>query len=395
MRSILADVESVFNSLCERGSGPLRAGGATGYDAPRLAFPAARVRETERSVMSASGKGRSKGRTKVRVTIIGCGGMARHHIRQILKQRDTTAIPVVCETSEAAYAATQAVFKEAGVAAPPNEPDLARLLERHAGRLHAAFIITPHASHHDQAKACMEAGLDVLIEKPMVVNAAEAHSLINIRDRTGRLLVVAFPGSLSPQIRKAAEMSRSGELGRLMSLSATVWQKWGSGTVNSWRQKPEISGGGFLFDTGAHLLNTVVDLAGEEFAEVAAWMDTHGRPVETHAVVIGRLASGALATLHAFGEAIPSCASEILVFYSDSILRTGVWGERLELERTQEKGFAPVSVPPSLGVWQQFLAVRAGRLPNPCPPEVGLRMARLYDAIKRSAAQGGAPVPCA
>jgi hypothetical protein len=43
-------------------------------------------------------------------------------------------------------------------------------------------------------------------------------------------------------------------------------------------------------------------------------------------------------------------------------------------------------------VWEQFLAVREGHMPNPCPPEVGLRMAKLWDAIKESASQGGKPV---
>ena len=43
-------------------------------------------------------------------------------------------------------------------------------------------------------------------------------------------------------------------------------------------------------------------------------------------------------------------------------------------------------------VWDVFLKVRKGELPNPCPPEVGLRMAKLWDAIKVSSAQGGAPV---
>ena len=49
-------------------------------------------------------------------------------------------------------------------------------------------------------------------------------------------------------------------------------------------------------------------------------------------------------------------------------------------------------VPESLGTWQQFLAVRSGKMANPCPPEVGLRMAKLWDAIQKSAAQGGALV---
>ena len=53
-----------------------------------------------------------------------------------------------------------------------------------------------------------------------------------------------------------------------------------------------------------------------------------------------------------------------------------------------------VEVPVSLGVWEQFLAVRGGKIANPCPPEVGLRMARLYDAIVASSAKNGQPVKC-
>jgi hypothetical protein len=58
----------------------------------------------------------------------------------------------------------------------------------------------------------------------------------------------------------------------------------------------------------------------------------------------------------------------------------------------EREKLSPVEVPPSLGVWEQFLAVREGRIDNPCPPEVGLRMARLWDAIQASAADGGRPV---
>jgi predicted dehydrogenase len=329
---------------------------------------------------------------KTRVTIIGCGGMARHHIRQMLKQTDTTEIPVVCEPDPKMYSLTTELFTQEGLEPPVNIPDDVKLLKEYAGKLDAAFIITPHAFHHDQTRNCMEAGLDVLLEKPMVMNAKEARSLMEIRHRTQKLLVVAFPGSLSPQVRQAVKLLRSGELGKLQSISATVWQGWGPGTVNTWRQKPELSGGGFLFDTGAHMLNTVVDLAGEEFVEVAAYLDNYGHPVETLGVVIGRLASGALVSLHGSGETIPSCASDVRVFCSKAMLRTGIWGERLEMQKVGESEFTEVPVPASLGVWEQFLAVRNGTMANPCPPEVGLRMSRLYDAIKASAAKNGMPM---
>jgi predicted dehydrogenase len=329
---------------------------------------------------------------KNQCAIIGCGGMARHHIRNMLKQADTTEISVVCEPSEEMYKKAAALFDEAGLAPPPNQPDLFDLLDQYGHSLHAAFIITPHVFHFEQTAACLQAGLDVLLEKPMVMNAAEAEELINIQEKTKRLLVVAFPGSLSPQIRTAVKMLQAGELGDIISISATVWQNWGPGTMHTWRQDLKKSGGGFLFDTGAHMLNTVVDLAGEEFSEVAAWLDNMHRPVETVGVVIGKLTSGAMVTLHGCGETIRSCASEISVFCSKAILRTGIWGERLELQKEGENSSSLVAVPPSLGVWDQFMAVRAQLMPNPCPPVVGLRMARLYDAIKESASLNGAPV---
>jgi len=331
---------------------------------------------------------------KVRAAMIGCGGMARHHIRMMLQQPDTTKIAVVCEPSADAYAETVKIFGEVGLEPPPNQPNLDLLLTGYGGALDAAFIVTPHVYHHDQTQACLEAGLDVLLEKPMVMNAEQARSLIRTRDRTGRLLVVAFPGSLSPQVRTAASLLSSGELGRLLSISAVVWQNWGPLTVGTWRAQPEISGGGFLFDTGAHMLNTVVDLAGEEFVEVAAWLDNYGRPVDTLAAVMGRLKSGALVTLHGCGEAIPSCASDVRVFCTEAILQTGIWGERLKVQRHGRKTLRTIKVAPSIGVWEQFMAVRDGRLANPCPPEVGLRMALLWDAIKASSAQGGIPVRC-
>jgi predicted dehydrogenase len=330
----------------------------------------------------------------VRVAMIGVGGMARWHIRQMAKQQDTTTMAVCCEPSADAYAQSSQTFREAGIEPPPNQPDLQRLLADYAGKLDAAFIITPHAYHHDQTVACMEAGLDVLLEKPMVMNAAEARSLISARDRTQRLLVVAFPGSLSPQIRLAAKMVHSGDLGELVTISGVVWQGWKTGTTGTWRQQPKVSGGGFLFDTGAHLLNTVTDLAGQDFAEVSAWFDNRGAPVDILGTVMARLKSGAMVTLHACGDTIRVCQSDVRVFCSKAILRTGVWGERLEMQRDGDPDLKPVAVPASLGVWQQFLAVRNGTLVNPCPPEVGLRMSRLWDAIKESAAKHGQPVRC-
>ncbi len=321
--------------------------------------------------------------------MVGCGGMARHHVRRILEQQETTQVRLVCEPSAASYELLCELFDEQGLEPPSNEPDLTTALAQYGDQLDAAFIITPHALHAGQAQACLEAGLDVLLEKPMVLNVDEAERLIQTRDRTGRLLVVAFNGSLSPQIRTAVDILRSGELGEMLNIHAVVWQNWRILTIDTWRQAPEISGGGFMFDTGAHLLNTVADLAGEDFVQVGAWLDNRDAPVDIIGTVIARLASGVQVTLTGCGDTIKSCDSDVRVFCTEGILRTGVWGERLEIQRVGEDSLESVDVPESSGAWEQFVRVRSGEIANPSPPEVGLRMAKLWDAVRESAALGG------
>jgi predicted dehydrogenase len=331
---------------------------------------------------------------KTRMVMVGAGGMARNHIRKLIQQTDSTKIVAVCEPSVIAYRATSQLFKEAGLRPPPNKPDLEKLLSDLEGGVDAAFIVTPHALHHAQASMCLEAGLDVLLEKPMVMNAEEARALIRTRDRTGRLLTVAFQSSLSPHLNKAVAMMRSGQTGPLIAIHASVWQSWKTEQTGTWRQDPKVSGGGFLFDTGAHLLNSVVRLADEDFDEVAAWMDNRGAPVDIVTSAMGRLKSGIMVTIGACGETVPSCAANVKAFCTDAILETDIWGAWLRVQRKGSKRFTPVKVPPSLGVWEQFLAVRTGSLPNPSPPELGLRLALLWDAIQASARQGGRPVKC-
>ncbi|MBA2719134.1 MAG: Gfo/Idh/MocA family oxidoreductase [Chloroflexi bacterium] len=327
----------------------------------------------------------------IRVGFIGLGVMARTHLRDILMRADTEVV-AVCEPSSVAFETAADLFNQQGLPLPPNEQDWRRFVAVHAARLDAVVIITPHVLHFAQAAACLEAGLDVLIEKPMVMTAHEAQALIETRDRTGRLLVVAFQGSLSPHVREASRMLRSGRLGSILNISAVVWQNWSTLTMGTWRHDPQQSGGGFLFDTGAHMLNTVSDLAGEDFAQVAAWLENEDRPVDVRAVIMGRLASGALVTMNACGSAIPSCHSDVRVFTTKAIVRTGIWGEVLELQRTGSSRLRKVRSVAPTPVWDQFLNVRSGRSVNPSPPEVGLRMARLWDAIRESSSHGGAVI---
>src|SRR4029078_1967134 len=99
--------------------------------------------------------------------------MARHHIKQMLKQQDTTEIVALCDPSEKMLAVAGELFEAEGMGVTTSGPEREPLVQEFKGGLDAALIVTPHAFHLKQATACLESGLDVLLEKPMVMNARE------------------------------------------------------------------------------------------------------------------------------------------------------------------------------------------------------------------------------
>ncbi len=331
------------------------------------------------------------GDQSVRVAMVGCGRMSREHITDMI-QHPGTHIVVVCEPSPGAYDATKKIFEDAGLPAPPNQTDLTRLLQEYRDQLDAAFIVTPHVHHFGQASACLEAGLDVLLEKPMVMNADEAQHLDHLRSQSGKKLVVAFNGSLSSQVRMAASILHSGELGSIQTVDGSIWEGWVTAYAGHWKQNAAVAGGGFMFDCGAHLMNTICDLVGQEFTQVAAWLDNTNAPVDVNGVVIGRLESGALVTLNGCGATEDAIGSDIKVFCTRGIIRIGAWGEFLEIQRPGDDELKAVRPPTSPGVWEQFLAIRSSQIENPSSTENGKRMAKLWDAIQLSAMQHGAVV---
>jgi predicted dehydrogenase len=318
---------------------------------------------------------------KTSAIIVGTGGMARHHMNVMLTMSNTNLCGLV-EVAAEQRQLTRDLFEKHGKECPPFYGTIRELIKAQ-GAPDTAFINTPHKFHLENARDCLRADMDVLLEKPMVINASEARRLIKIRDKSRKLLVVAFPGSLSPAVKKAKQMIESGKLGKVTSVSAYVHQHWKAGTTGQWRQNPEISGGGFLFDTGSHMVNTVVDLIDQDVVQVCALMDNCGTPVDINSTVSGRFRDGAMFSLAAAGDSM-HCTSMITVIGDQGILQTGIWGEHLLFKAVKGSDFTEVRYAESKGVWEQFLRVRAGKQANPCPPEVGLRFAKLMDMIRKS-----------
>jgi predicted dehydrogenase len=283
------------------------------------------------------------------------------------------------------------ICRGAGRPEPREFDDFRSMLTTCRDELDAVYVCTPHALHAEHGIAVVESGLDLLIEKPMVTTVAEAERLISARDQSGSTVVVAFQGALSPLTADTRQRARAGEFGELVSVSATVWENWSSRYEGHWKQQLDLSGGGFMFDTGAHMMNTVCLLADSDCERVSALMNNRKRSVDVVCAVAGRLTSGALLTLNAAGDGPVGCASHLTFFYTRAMVRIDAWGAWREISADGNPGIRE-EVEIRNNPLKSFLAIRAGSAENLSTVEAGLRFAHLWDGIKASAARSGESV---
>ncbi|MEO5806317.1 Gfo/Idh/MocA family oxidoreductase [Devosia sp.] len=323
----------------------------------------------------------------LRLGVIGAGLKAADYAKGWAAMPEVDIV-ATAEVSEASRQRFGDVVAAAGRPRPTEYLDAQSMLAANQGKLDAVYVSTPHVFHGANALAVIEAGFDLLLEKPMVTTVEEALALVEAERRTGKTVVIAFQGGLSPLVHNTKERARRGDFGDLISINASIWEGWKTSYEGQWKQNPAISGGGFMFDTGAHMMNTVCVLADSEFERLSAYTNNRGIAVDLVCAVAARLANGALVTFNAAGEGPPGCASAITFFYSKAIIRIDAWGKWREVtvngiaEPREESEIRDTPM-------HTFQAVRDGRLENPSTVANGLRFARLWDAIKASAARNG------
>jgi predicted dehydrogenase len=192
-------------------------------------------------------------------------------------------------------------------------------------------------------------------------------------------------------IADTRKRAQAGEFGELLSVAATIWENWSSRYEGHWKQRLDLSGGGFMFDTGAHMMNTVCLLADSDCERVSALMNNRKRSVDVVCAVAGRLTSGALLTLNAAGDGPVGCASHLTFFYTRAMVRIDAWGAWREISADGNPGIRE-EVEIRNNPLKSFLAIRAGSAENLSTVEAGLRFAHLWDGIKASAARSGESV---
>ena len=146
---------------------------------------------------------------RIRMAILGCGGMAGAHAQRFRNHPDVEIV-ACCDVSTQVVEAFITRHLSESTAKPRVFTDPA-VMYREA-KLDAVTIVTPHTMHYDHGVQALEAGCHVLMEKPMVTNAEQAHALAAKVAATKRILVVGYNSPCTPEMQFTRETIRNGTI---------------------------------------------------------------------------------------------------------------------------------------------------------------------------------------
>ena len=159
-------------------------------------------------------------------------------------------------------------------AAPPTFDDYQTMLAEVP--LDGVVIVSPHAYHFVQAMDALSAGCHVLVEKPMVIRSADAQTLIAHARAHNRAISVAFPGPFTCEFQYIRNLIVRGDLGDIYLITGMCSQPVLEQSAAPGVPRMALSGGGNLYDSGAHMFNAMLYLTGLSARRCSRLLRTKG-----------------------------------------------------------------------------------------------------------------------
>jgi predicted dehydrogenase len=202
---------------------------------------------------------------------------------------------------------------EIGVAVDRTYGSWVEMLEREAAlpsdvRIEAVSIVTPNHLHAAPAIAAMEAGFDVIIDKPLADTLANAQAIAEAAARTGRRIAVTHTYTGYPLVKQARQIVTGGSVGAVRRVIVKYSQDWLSRASDlegnkqaAWRVDPAQSGDAGAFgDIGTHAANLVEFITGDRISSICAELTMlPGRRIDDDGAALFRLSGGGKGTLTA------------------------------------------------------------------------------------------------
>jgi predicted dehydrogenase len=225
--------------------------------------------------------------TKLRIGVVGLG-VGRLHVLALLRLRSHFDLVAVADP-------TAARRRQAQVLGIKAVPDLDALMEL---GVDVVDICTPPHLHEAQIVRCLEAGVDVICEKPLVDSVAAVDRLAEAEARTGRRVAPIFQYRWGAGAQKLRRLIDAGIAGRtLVATSETMWRRGDKYYAVPWRGTWEGERGGAILSHAIHLHDLLCWLGGDP-AEVVARTATRSLDIEVEdtAAAVLTTADGALMT---------------------------------------------------------------------------------------------------
>jgi predicted dehydrogenase len=186
---------------------------------------------------------------KVRIGIIGCGGIANGKHMPSLKQLPNVEMVAFCDLIEEKAVKAK---KDFGTPDADVYVDYKKLLEDKS--IDVVHVLTPNRAHSFITVDALEAGKHVMCEKPMAINSAETKKMLDAAKRTGKLLTIGYQNRQRKEVLYLKHAADEGKFGEIYYAKATAIRRravptWGV-FINEYEQ-----GGGPLIDIGTHSLD--------------------------------------------------------------------------------------------------------------------------------------------
>lgn len=323
--------------------------------------------------------------SKLNIAILGCGGISRRHILPLIDHKDATIV-ALCDVSEESIHARLADCYGNHADKPATYTDAAMMYAEQ--KLDGVIINTPHTLHFEQGMTAMNHGCHVLMEKPMVTSADHARQIADKAEQSGKVFCIGYNTPCTPEFYYLREQIRKNALGKLELICGWLTQGWRKATVGLWRQVPELSGGGQAYDSGAHLLNSICWSVESSIAEVHAFIDNVGTPVDINSSINIRFENGVFAAI-AVGGNCPAGSSHLTYAFDNGRVDIDGWGGSwINVYKGSEKVKYPPITGPQLNVTDNWLDAILGRDEPRTTPRNGIIQSQLMDLIYESAKTG-------
>jgi predicted dehydrogenase len=321
------------------------------------------------------------------ISVIGAGYWGINHVRNL---HELGALRSVCDTSEGTLEKLRARFPDVRI-----ETNLNRVLAD--STVNGVVIATPAETHNHLASAAIEAGKDVLVEKPLTLDVAEGELLVAEAQARGRILMVGHLLEYHPAVLRLRELISSGDLGELRYVY--------SNRLNLGKVRREEN---ILWSFAPHDIAIMLRLVGAMPREVSATGGAYLREKIADVTVTSlEFESGVrghifVSWLHPYKEQRLVVVGSRRMAVFDDVRSSGklmIYDQGVEfvngeaIARKNDGVAEPLAdAEPLRRQSEAFLQCIRTRSKPLTDGESGLRVLRVLDAAERSLAEGGLPM---